>query len=74
MVFHNLRGDPWRAIREIIYQVSYQPPSLEVLKRHADVAQRDISERWCLGIWLRGLPVRASFRVGFDTKGFFQSK
>lgn len=41
---------------------------------HKDVAQRDISERWCLGIWLRGLPVRASFRVAFDTKGFFQSK
>lgn len=55
----------------MIYQLSFQPPSLEMLKRHVDVALRDISERWCLGTWLSGGPVSVSFRVGFNyMKGF----
>lgn len=59
----------------MIFLVSFQPPSLEALKRHVDVALRDISEMWCLGTWFSGGPVNVSFTVGLnDPKGFSQSK
>lgn len=59
----------------MIYQVSFQPPSLEVLQRHADGALRDIyiSERWCLGTWLSGGSVRLALELDSMTLKVFSN-